>query len=578
MKISSTVEIRPYVVCYNILSQVNINMEKKVNLEKNLDRISDLPEPIRRHILSFLPADDAVRSSILSSSWRGLWTELPKLKLSEFQLKFQFRSSLMVKKLPKGMNDGARVKREAILREREAFYGFLDRALESSSDFKKLDLYVFGYGLELESRLDHWLECVVRRRIKVLKLHFSSREKPRYCLPKIVLGANSLTKLHLQKCDLNSSRFVDAQLPSLREVNLEYVYMDDGVMGSLAAVCPNLEVFDIISCRGFTRFVVSGLNKLLTMEFETSADVIELIEIEAPNLLEFFYLNDRNIDAQACAIKVLACPKMRRLRLHGAQLGDDVFKQILENLFVLEKLELYRCNWLEHVSVSNQHLVQVEFSYCRRIKMVEIDAPNLKSFQYSNGELMTIKPKGCALKLTEASIYIKPYIRGDKWYVRFIKFLAKLRHCEKLQLIVGSEEEFLIPESVRMESRPPLHGVKNLVVQLRSSLLKYTQVELVQALLWLASCLESLSINNDSNPVCKFLKFTYEKPVEGKKKCGCWKSLPINCWKHALTEVSLENWGGDEDDTDLATFFSKARVDGKMVCFVKKVRPGWNRR
>ncbi|XP_021749768.1 F-box/FBD/LRR-repeat protein At1g78750-like [Chenopodium quinoa] len=541
-------------------------MEKRVNLEKNLDRISDLPEPIRRHILSFLPADAAVRSSILSRSWQGLWTELPKLKLSEYQLKFQFRRSLMVKKLPKGMNDGARVKREAILREREAFYGFLDRALESSSDFKKLDLYVFGYRLELESRLDHWLECVVRRRIKVLKLHFSSRKKPRYCLPKIVLGADSLTKLHLQKCELNSSRFVDAQLPSLREIDLEYVYMDDGVIGSLAAVCPNLEVLDVISCRGLTRFVVSGLNKLLTIEFETSADVIELIEIEAPNLLEFFYINDRDIDAQACAIKVLACPKMRRLRLHGAQLGDVVFKQILENLFVLEKLVLYCCNLLEHVSVSNQNLIQVQFSCCGCIKMVEIDAPNLKSFHYSNGELMTIKPKGCALKLTKASIFIKPNIRGDNWYACFIKFLAELRHCENLQLRVETGEEFLIPESVRMESCPPLHGVKNLVVQLRSSLLKYTQVELVQALLWLAPCLESLTINNDSIPVCKFLKFTYEKPVEGKN-CGCWK--------HALTEVSLENRSGDEDDTKLATFFSKARVDGKTVCFVKNVRPGW---
>uniref|UniRef100_A0A803M604 HAT C-terminal dimerisation domain-containing protein n=1 Tax=Chenopodium quinoa TaxID=63459 RepID=A0A803M604_CHEQI len=70
------------------------------------------------------------------------------------------------------------------------------------------------------------------------------------------------------------------------------------------------------------------------------------------------------------------------------------------------------------------------------------------------------------------------------------------------------------------------------------------------------------------------LQFTYEKPVEGKKKCGCWKSLPIYCWKHALTEVSLENRWGDEDDTELATLFSKARVDGNNVCFVKNVRPG----
>uniref|UniRef100_A0A803M605 Uncharacterized protein n=1 Tax=Chenopodium quinoa TaxID=63459 RepID=A0A803M605_CHEQI len=83
------------------------------------------------------------------------------------------------------------------------------------------------------------------------------------------------------------------------------------------------------------------------MDFETSTDVLELIEIEAPNLLEFCFENYHYINAQTCAIKVLACPKMRSLRLLGAQLGDDVFKLILEKLFVLENLELYRCNRLE---------------------------------------------------------------------------------------------------------------------------------------------------------------------------------------------------------------------------------------
>lgn len=65
------------------------------------------------------------------------------------------------------------------------------------------------------------------------------------------------------------------------------------------------------------------------------------------------------------------------------------------------------------------------------------------------------------------------------------------------------------------------------------------------------------------------IQFTYEKPLKGMKKCGCWRSPVIICWRHALEHVSLENKKGDEDDTKLATFFSKARIDGNMVFFQK---------
>uniref|UniRef100_K4A280 F-box domain-containing protein n=1 Tax=Setaria italica TaxID=4555 RepID=K4A280_SETIT len=47
------------------------------------DRFSALPEGIIDHILSFLPAEDAVRSSVLSGLWRGDWAHAPALNLSD---------------------------------------------------------------------------------------------------------------------------------------------------------------------------------------------------------------------------------------------------------------------------------------------------------------------------------------------------------------------------------------------------------------------------------------------------------------------------------------------------------------
>ncbi|KAJ1417638.1 F-box-like domain superfamily [Sesbania bispinosa] len=43
------------------------------------DRISSLPDDLLIHILSFLPSNEAIATSLLSSRWRSLWTLVPSL-------------------------------------------------------------------------------------------------------------------------------------------------------------------------------------------------------------------------------------------------------------------------------------------------------------------------------------------------------------------------------------------------------------------------------------------------------------------------------------------------------------------
>ncbi|KAL6870664.1 hypothetical protein ACP4OV_014512 [Aristida adscensionis] len=44
------------------------------------DRITDLPLDLRLHVLSFLPAQDAVRTCVLSRRWREVWKSMRVLR------------------------------------------------------------------------------------------------------------------------------------------------------------------------------------------------------------------------------------------------------------------------------------------------------------------------------------------------------------------------------------------------------------------------------------------------------------------------------------------------------------------
>lgn len=139
---------------------IKINTVKKSHTEMGVDRISDLPEPIRVHILSFLDIREAVRASILSSNWRALSTWHPNLDFSSYDICCNILEDPPRVSTIRGYEaDAADFMRMLMvrLRLRQSLYTFIDQVLESTAELKMLKLFIPGSGSEFKHSLDRWL-------------------------------------------------------------------------------------------------------------------------------------------------------------------------------------------------------------------------------------------------------------------------------------------------------------------------------------------------------------------------------------------------------------------------------------
>ena len=157
-------------------TQKKQKLSEKEEIDGNIKSLGSLPEEVLRHILSFLPAKDAVRTSVLSKRWEFLWVSIPNL---DFERYTSDRSKLV---------------------ETELLMNFVDRTLcvRDSSVIKRFALSCDVLFDHDASRVYTCISTAVNHNVQELNIDIDIRDfDVVFSLPSCLFTCKTLTSLYL---------------------------------------------------------------------------------------------------------------------------------------------------------------------------------------------------------------------------------------------------------------------------------------------------------------------------------------------------------------------------------------------
>ncbi|KAG7565440.1 F-box domain [Arabidopsis suecica] len=186
----------------------------RIRLVMGRDRISELPDALLLKILSFLPTNIVVATSVLSKQWRSLWKLVPNLEFDSEDYESEH-------------------------------YTFSEIVCKSFNSHKApvLESFRLQFGSEELNFVDIglWVGIAFSRHLRELVLDFYPAGQETFTFPSSLCTCNTLETLKLVLCIL-----VDISSPvvmkSLRTLHLEFVtYKDESSIRNLLSGCPGLE-------------------------------------------------------------------------------------------------------------------------------------------------------------------------------------------------------------------------------------------------------------------------------------------------------------------------------------------------
>ncbi|KAG6416944.1 hypothetical protein SASPL_124385 [Salvia splendens] len=267
------------------------------------DRVSDLPNDILHHVISFLPIKSAAQTSVLSRRWRELWYSFPDL---------DFTTAYSPPHIDSACRDAERRVRLHVAR----CAGYADQILSLLE--KHSDVRVLRFRASLTfSRLSALIRHAVRHNVQELDIEVSTCDY--FNFPRSVIGSSTLRSLRLKSCHpgfrlpplqimkdgfrslsvLSLSRlilcdqphltnlFTNSSFPLLKKLHLEACFD----LRHLRIESPALEDLSLENCYQLQdlEIRVQKLKKLRVRSCFDAYSVSSRVEIEAPDLRIMFW-------------------------------------------------------------------------------------------------------------------------------------------------------------------------------------------------------------------------------------------------------------------------------------------------
>lgn len=470
--------------------------------EDTTDLISELPEFIFHHILSYLDSPkDLVRCSVLSKKWFALTASFPILD-------FNFRNFV---KLSTTDNDT----------HTRSFFKYVEYTISRCCE-QNIGVHTFNLVTPLQDStqldvIDRWLELILNKGIKVLRVDILAPQPlPMYRMPNKLLFVSSLTSLVLYKCELPLSMMADVvNFKSLKMLHLDSVPLNEDLIKRLIIGCPLLEDLIVEFCYGFKRFCVYGLQHLQLVDICFKGE-LERIDIEAPNIchLVLMDLEGRGV----LSVNVAPCKKLTTLSYLGypSPTSND-FTDLLSNFPFLETLYLDLPDACIKLKLSSHSLRTFALHTDCDLEDIDISTPNLLLFNYkaysdNPGPLVTnsVHSKARMECCPEDSI-------NTLWFQKLRHFLDKKIRFKELQLYISAFSGHIDVELLKVIQSPP-YELEQIELEWDSIEDLSVYVVVVDAILWCCRP-QSLTLglnfpSTDFEDWIHIVKFTYEKLLQ----------------------------------------------------------------
>ncbi|KAF7026776.1 hypothetical protein CFC21_038871 [Triticum aestivum] len=209
------------------------------------DRLSSLPPEIKGDILSRLNAEEAVRTSTLSSTWKDAWTEMPVISLSDGNL------------------------------TRTKFVTLVDMVLLLHKG--PIEEFEISGSKNYHDEFGRWMIMLSRRSPKSVTIKLNSG--PKYKIPSCLFSIGDLESLDLKNCIISLPRAFQG-FKSLSDLSMKIFSSTDKDIQNLISFCPVLTYLRLKSFEGINRLNI----KAPKLDYLNVHGDFKDINLDAPNL------------------------------------------------------------------------------------------------------------------------------------------------------------------------------------------------------------------------------------------------------------------------------------------------------